>query len=235
MGAGFEDVGPDMVEEVDKLVFAAETLDSECEMLDCRGGSLAVHEVSVGECVNEQWDDGIDVGVGCWSDVLEHEGEGFEDAVLDVEFSDSVLIHECRQDGEWPASFRHDGDGDCGAHSQLPFLNLKVVKQCRKHILRPNSFGDVPECVDSRSADTFLVRFQQVQQVETNADPLFRHYMFRASVCNPSDQIDAILLHFLMPVLQDRRQSRQQVLNRWRHLAHPDNVHDSFKSSQDGP
>lgn len=63
----------------------------------------------------------------------------------------------------------------------------------------PNRFCDVAKRVDRRSPDRLFVRFEQLQQLETNSHPFSRRHELGASIGNSSDQIDAVLLYFLMP------------------------------------
>lgn len=47
---------------------------------------------------------------------------------------------------------------------------LKKNKKKQQHL--PDGFGDVTECIDSGSADGFLVSFEQLEQFKTNSHPL---------------------------------------------------------------
>ena len=62
----------------------------------------------------------------------------------------------------------------------------------------PNGLGNVPEGVDSGSSDGFLVCFEQLQQLKTDSHPLSGTHMLSSTISNPSNQINAVLLHFLM-------------------------------------
>ena len=44
------------------------------------------------------------------------------------------------------------------------------------------------------------------------------------SVCDAADEVDAVLLDLLVPVLEDGREARQQVLDGRGHLRHPDHL-----------
>ena len=73
MRAGFEDVRPDEVEKVDEGILAAETLDSQGEVLDSRCCGLPVDQIAISQRVLEKRSDCVDVVLGHFSDVLEHE------------------------------------------------------------------------------------------------------------------------------------------------------------------
>lgn len=91
------------------------------------------------------------------------------------------------------------------------------------------SFGNIPERVDSGSSYRLLMRLEQLEQFETNPHPLPGRHVLRTTIGDPSDQVDAILLHLLVPILQDRRQTGEKVLD-WRgHFRHADHVHDGLQ------
>lgn len=62
----------------------------------------------------------------------------------------------------------------------------------------PNCLGDVSKGVDSSSSDSFLVGLQQFKELKTNSHPLTRTDMFCSSVCNPTNQVDTVLLNLLV-------------------------------------
>lgn len=62
----------------------------------------------------------------------------------------------------------------------------------------PNCLGDVSKSVDSSSSDSFLVGLQQFKELKTNSHPLTRTDMFCSSVCNPTNQVDTVLLNLLV-------------------------------------
>ena len=82
---GLEDVGPGVVEEVDEGVLAAEAEHAQAHVGEDGHGGLAVHQVAVHERVLEQRRHRVDVVLAHLADVLEHEGERLEHAVLHVE------------------------------------------------------------------------------------------------------------------------------------------------------
>ena len=79
----------------------------------------------------------------------------------------------------------------------------------------------------------FLVRIEELEQVEADAHPLARRHVLCAAVRDAADQVDAVLLHLLVPVAQDGREPRQQVFDRRLHRLHADHVHDRLDRRQD--
>mmetsp|Transcript_9934 Transcript_9934/g.17038 ORF Transcript_9934/g.17038 Transcript_9934/m.17038 type:complete len:221 (-) Transcript_9934:402-1064(-) len=220
---------------MDERVLTPEASDAEGEVLDGAGGGLPVHEVAVHESVLQQGGDGVDVVLAHLADVLEEEGQRLEHAVLHVELRHAVLVHERGEHGEGRARLRHDGDGHRCAHAVLPLLHLQVVQQRRQHVLRADSLGDIAEGVDGGTADALLVRLEQLQQLEADPHPLPRRHKLRPAVGDPPHQVDAVLLHLLVPVLEDGCETRQQVLDGRRHLGHADDVDDRLEGPEDGP
>ena len=100
--------------------------------------------------------------------------------------------------------------------------------------MRSDGLGDVAERVDGGAPDGLLVRLEQLQQLEADAHPLARRHVLGSAVGNPPHQVDAVLLHLLVTVLEDGRESRQQVLDGRRHLVHADDVDDGFEGAEDG-
>eukprot|EP00053_Salpingoeca_punica_P017422 m.167819 g.167819 ORF g.167819 m.167819 type:complete len:1096 (+) comp17202_c1_seq2:150-3437(+) len=228
-----KDVGPHVVEQVREGVLASKAKDAEGHVLDGGAGRLAVHQVAVHQGVLQQWGDGVDVVLAHLADVFEHEGERLEHAVLHVELRHAVLVHERRQNSEGRARLGHNGNGDGGADTVLPLLHLEVVQQRGKHILRADRLGNVAKGVDGRAADGLLVRLQQVQQLKADAHPLARRDKLCAAIRDAADEVDAVLLDFLVAVAQDRGQAREEVLDRWLHLAHAHDVDDGLEGAQD--
>mmetsp|Transcript_48257 Transcript_48257/g.149019 ORF Transcript_48257/g.149019 Transcript_48257/m.149019 type:complete len:950 (-) Transcript_48257:252-3101(-) len=203
-------------------------------MLDGPGRRLAVHEVAVHERVLQDGRHRVDVVLAHLADVLEHEAQALEHAVLDVQLRHPVLVHQRRQHGEGTARLRDDGNGHGGADTQLALLHLQVVQQGAEHVVRPDRLRDVAEGVHGGAADRLLVRLQELQEVEADAVPLARRGQLRASVRDTPDQVDAVLLHLLVAILQDWGQPGQQVLDGRRHLGHADDVDDGLHRTQDG-
>ena len=107
---------------------AAEANDAKRQMLHYAHCSLPVDGVSVHQAVFEQGHDGAYVVFAHLADVLEHERQGLEHAVLDVHVGGSVLVHEGGEHGEGAAGLRDDGDGDGSAHAILALLDLEIVE-----------------------------------------------------------------------------------------------------------
>merc|ERR1719347_81957 len=226
-----KNVWPDKVHKMNKSVLAAEAKDSERHVFDGGTGSLSVNQVSVHQGILEERCDRIDVVLPHLTDVLEEEGERLEDAVLNVELWHPVLIHETGEHRERRTGLRHDGDGDSGAHAILSLLHLQVVEERGEHIMRTDGLGDVSEGVHCGSANGLLVGFQQLQQFKTDSHPFTSRNILRPSISNSTHKIDAVLLNFLVPVLQDGSEAGQEVLDRRRHLRHSYNINDSFQCS----
>ena len=62
----------------------------------------------------------------------------------------------------------------------------------------PYSLGNVTECVDSSSADSFLVGLKQLKQLKTDPHPLSGWHKLCSTVGDTAHQVNAVLLHFLM-------------------------------------
>mmetsp|Transcript_25028 Transcript_25028/g.71298 ORF Transcript_25028/g.71298 Transcript_25028/m.71298 type:complete len:651 (-) Transcript_25028:1818-3770(-) len=227
-----ENVGPDVIHQVLQGILAVEALHAQRQVLDGPRGRLPVDQVSVHEGVLENRRHGVDVVLAHLADVLEHEAQTLEHAVLHIQLRHTILVHERWQHRERTARLRDDGDGDGGTDTQLTLLNLEVVQQGAEHVVRADGLGDVAEGVDGGAADGLLVRLQQLEKVEADTVPLSGRRQLGSTVRNTPDQIDAILLHLLVPVLEDWRQPRQQVLDRRRHLRHTDDVHNGLHRSQ---
>mmetsp|Transcript_64871 Transcript_64871/g.127370 ORF Transcript_64871/g.127370 Transcript_64871/m.127370 type:complete len:523 (-) Transcript_64871:1273-2841(-) len=104
-----------------------------------------------------------------------------------------------------------------------------------QHVLRADGFRDVPKRVDRGAADRFLVRFQHLQELEADAHPLLGRHVLRSPVRDAPHQVDAVLLHLLVAILEDGREARQQVFDGGLHLGHADDVDDGLEPSDDGP
>ena len=84
--------------------------------------------------------------------------------------------------------------------------------------LRANRLGDVPKRIDRGSADGLLVRPEHLEQLKADAHPLAGRDERRAAVSDTPDEVDAVLLHLLVPVLEHGREAWQKLLDRRRHL-----------------
>merc|ERR1711963_65923 len=166
----------------------------------------------------------MDVVLAHLTDVLEHEAQTFQHSILNIQLWNTILIHKCRKHRKGPTSLRNNGNGHRCTDSKLTLLHLQVVEKGAQDIVWSYCLCNVTKCVDGSSSDCFLVRLQQFQQVEANTIPLTRWCQFSTSVCYPSHQIYAILLHLFVPVLQNRCQTSQQILDGWCHLCHTNHV-----------
>ena len=73
--------------------------------------------------------------------------------------------------------------------------------------------------------DALLVRLEHLQQLEADAHPLARGHELGAAVGDAANEVNAVLLHLFVPVLQNGCQPRQQILDRRRHFGHADHVY----------
>mmetsp|Transcript_21279 Transcript_21279/g.52407 ORF Transcript_21279/g.52407 Transcript_21279/m.52407 type:complete len:375 (-) Transcript_21279:2187-3311(-) len=235
VGRGLENVGPHEVEEVRQRILATKPEHPEGQVLDDGRSRLPVHQVAVHQGVLQEWCDGVDVVLAHLPDVLEQEGQGLEHAVLHVELRQAVLVEQRREHREGPARLRHDRNGHRRAHAVLPLLHLEVVEQHREHVLGPDRLGDVPERVDRRTPDRLLVRLEHVQQLKADPHPLLGRHKLRPAIGDTPHEVDAVLLHLLVPVPQDGGEAGEQVLDRGRHLGHADDVDDALEPAEDRP
>ena len=95
-----EDVGPHVIQQVGERVLTRQASHTERQVGHCGHCGLSVDQVSVHEGILQQRCHSIHVVLTHLADVLEHEGEGLEDAVLDVQLGHAILVHEAREDGE---------------------------------------------------------------------------------------------------------------------------------------
>mmetsp|Transcript_241 Transcript_241/g.846 ORF Transcript_241/g.846 Transcript_241/m.846 type:complete len:825 (-) Transcript_241:710-3184(-) len=79
------------------------------------------------------------------------------------------------------------------------------------------------------------MRLEELQEVEADPVPLPGRRQLRAAVRDTPHEVDAVLLHLLVPVLEDRGQPRQEVLDGRGHLRHADDVDDGLHRSQNRP
>ena len=86
--------------------------------------------------------------------------------------------------------------------------------------------------MDRRTDTHLLVRLQQLEEFEADPHPLSGGDVFRASVGDSPHQIDAVLLHLLVSILEDRCETRQQILDGRRHFVHADHVDDALERAQ---
>ena len=97
--------------------------------------------IPVHQRIFQQRGDCVDIVLAHLPDVLEEKGERFQNSVLDIQFRNTVLVHESRDDGKGGAGFCDDGNGYCGADTILPLLDLEIVEESSQHILRSGERG----------------------------------------------------------------------------------------------
>ena len=77
------------------------------------------------------------------------------------------------------------------------------------HGALPNGFSNVAKGVDSSPANGLLVCFEEVQQLKADPHPLSRGDKLCPPVCNAAYEVNAVLLHLLMPeACQEGREGR---------------------------
>ena len=89
----------------------------------------------VHQSIFQQGSHGVDVVLAHFSDVLKHEGQRLQDAILNVELWDAVLVHEGWQHGEGGAGLRNDGYGNGRTHPVLSFLDFEIIQESCQHIV----------------------------------------------------------------------------------------------------
>ena len=85
-------------------------------------------------------------------------------------------------------------------------------------------------------ADTYPTRPDPIEgytHLSLSAIRATRSHLLGASVGDSTHEVDTILLHLLVPVLEDRREARQQVLDGRGHLGHADHVHNRLQGAED--
>lgn len=76
----------------------------------------------------------------------------------------------------------------------------------------PNGLGYVAKGVHCGTTDCLLVGLQQVQQLKTDSHPLLGRHKLGPPVGNPSNQVNAILLHLLVPACKTHTQRKTKTL-----------------------
>ena len=89
----------------------------------------------VHQSIFQQGRHGVDVVLAHFSDVLEHEGQRLQDAILNVELWDAVLVHEGWQHCEGGAGLCNDGYGNRSAHPVLSLLDFEIIQESCQHIV----------------------------------------------------------------------------------------------------
>mmetsp|Transcript_6583 Transcript_6583/g.12407 ORF Transcript_6583/g.12407 Transcript_6583/m.12407 type:complete len:352 (+) Transcript_6583:251-1306(+) len=234
VGGGLKDIWPNIIQQMPQRILTIQRECSKCHMLDSGAGCLPVHEIPVHQRILQKRSDSINVVFAHFPNVLKQEGQRLKDTILYIEFWDPVLIHECRNDSERLACLSHNRNGDSCAHTVLSFLDLQIVEKCRQHIRGPNGLCNVAKGIHCSTPDAFLVGLQELQELKADAHPLTRRNKLSPTVCNAPNKVDAVLLHLLMPVLQDGGQPRQQIFDRGRHFVHSHHINDGLQGVQDG-
>mmetsp|Transcript_4651 Transcript_4651/g.13434 ORF Transcript_4651/g.13434 Transcript_4651/m.13434 type:complete len:377 (-) Transcript_4651:3277-4407(-) len=219
---------------MDQSVFASETVHTQCQMLDCGATGLPMDWIAVRDGILQQWSHSVDVVLAHVADVLEHEAHGLQDAVLDVDLRHAVLVHQCGEHGEGTAGLGDDGNCDRGAYSHLAILHLQVVQKSVQDILRSDGPRDEAKRAHGSASDRLLVRLQHFQKFEADSHPLFGRYEFGTAIGDAAHEVDAVLLHLLVTIPEDGRESREEVADGRRHLRHSDDIDDGPQRPKDG-
>src|SRR6266480_4017349 len=149
--------------------------------------------ISIGKSVFKKRSDGIDVILCHLSNVLKEEGHGLDHTVLNIQFGNSIFVHQCRQNGEWCTSLGDDTNCNCCADSALTFLDTQIVQESCQNIAWTDSFGNVTEGVVGSATNSLAMGFEHVKQLEADPHPLPSIDTLRASVGNATNEIDGIL------------------------------------------
>mmetsp|Transcript_25517 Transcript_25517/g.35812 ORF Transcript_25517/g.35812 Transcript_25517/m.35812 type:complete len:251 (+) Transcript_25517:573-1325(+) len=203
-------------------------------MLHYSTGCLSVHQVTIHQSIFKEGCHSVDIVLAHFTNVFKHEGERFQNTILNVHFWYSVFVHQGRQHSEWHTSLSHNSNSNRGTDSVLTLLHSEVVQQGSQHILRSNSLCNVTKGVDSSSSNSLLVGFKHFKELKADTHPFSSRDKFGTSVCNTTNKVDTVLLDFLVSVLQDRCESRQEILDRRGHLGHTNDIDNSLQSTQDG-
>ena len=172
---------------MDESILAPKTGHAERQVLDGRTRRLTVNRVPVYQSVLKHWCYGVDVILAHVTNVLEHEAQGLQHTILDVELRDTVFVHKGRQDSERTTSLRNDGNSDGCTDTHLPILNLEVVEQRVEDVLWTDSSGNVAERAHSSATNGLLMGFEHFQQLEADSHPLLGRHKLGTTIGNPSD------------------------------------------------
>ena len=107
-----------------------------------------------------------------------------------------------------------------------------IVKKQIAH-LRADGLRNIAKGIDRGTSNRLLPCLQHIKELEADAHPLARGDELGAAVGDAADEVDAVLLHDLVPVLENGREARQQVLDGRRHLGHADDVDDGLERAED--
>mmetsp|Transcript_2772 Transcript_2772/g.5316 ORF Transcript_2772/g.5316 Transcript_2772/m.5316 type:complete len:229 (+) Transcript_2772:1650-2336(+) len=227
MGRGFKNVWPYKVQEMNQRIVAALSLYTQCDVLNCSTGSLTMCCISIHKSIFKKCNNRVDIIFPQLSYVLKKKRNSLENPILDIDIRNAILIHQSRKYREGTTAFCDNRYSNCRAHPHLPILDFKIVQQCVQDILRTNCFGDVPKSVHCSPSHGFLFCAKELDKLKTNTHPFSRRDKFCTPICNPTHQIYAILLHFFVSIPQNRCQSWKEILNRWCHFPHANNVHNA--------
>merc|ERR1711907_98095 len=155
-----------------------------------------MHQISICKGILKQSCDCVNIVLGHFTNVLEHETEGLQNTVLDIELRDSILVHKSWNNCEWATSFSNNSDSDSRTNSALSLLDFKIVHQSVQDILRADSLSNVTKGIYSSSSNTLLMGSKEVKEIEADSHPFLSGDIFGTSVSNTTNQVDAVFLDF---------------------------------------
>ena len=106
---------------------------------------------------------------------------------MNVELWDTVFIHQSRENREGTTRFRDNSNRNGGTDTHLPILNLEIVEEGVKHVLRANSLGDVTERTDCGTSDCLLVRSQHLKEFKADSHPFLGRDELGSSISNSAN------------------------------------------------
>mmetsp|Transcript_11968 Transcript_11968/g.18007 ORF Transcript_11968/g.18007 Transcript_11968/m.18007 type:complete len:312 (+) Transcript_11968:864-1799(+) len=201
-------------------------------MLHRRTSSLTMHLITIHQRIFQQRCNRINVILSHIPNIFKHERERLEHSILNVQFWNAVLIHNRWQHSEGGTRLCNNGNCHSGTNAHLSILHLQIVQQRMKHILWSNRLGNIPKRRHGGATNRLLVCLEHLEQLETNTHPFLRRNEFSSTIGNTPYQINAILLHLLMPIPHNRGQPWQQITN-WRsHLRHTNHIDNRTQRAQ---
>lgn len=89
--------------------------------------------------------------------------------------------------------------------------------------------------VHGSASNGLFVGLEKLQKLEADTHPLPGAHVLGASIGDAAHEVDAVLLHFFVPVLQNGRQPWEQILDGRIHAVHSNHIDNAFQGAQDGP
>mmetsp|Transcript_14835 Transcript_14835/g.27810 ORF Transcript_14835/g.27810 Transcript_14835/m.27810 type:complete len:260 (+) Transcript_14835:247-1026(+) len=203
----FKDIWPHKIQQMKKSILASMACYTKSKVFDCCTTSLTVDGIAIHQSILEKGCHCVHIVLPHFTNVFKHETQRLEDSILNVDFWNTIFVHKSREDSEGAASLRNNGYSYCCTNTHVAVLDFEVVQESVQDVLWTNGSGDEPECANCSTFNGLLVRLEHLQQFKTDSHPLLCRNKFCSPVGNTSNQINAVLLHFLVSVPQDRGQS----------------------------